>query len=146
MDVRVLEDPAPPCAEMLADAARAGNHIRLTGGSSPGRAYEEAARLEQDWSRATLWWSDERCVPADDELSNYRLARETLLDNLPEEGAPESHRIPGERGPHAGAEDYERDLRTAFGEQSPRLDFLLLGLGPDGHIASLYPGQPTLDV
>jgi 6-phosphogluconolactonase len=131
---------------MLADAARAGNHIGLTGGSSPGRAYEEAARLEQDWSRATLWWSDERCVPPDDELSNYRLARETLLDNLPEDGSPEAHRIPGERGPHAGAEDYERDLRTAFGEQSPRLDFLLLGLGPDGHIASLYPGQPTLDV
>ncbi len=85
-------------------------------------------------------------MPPDDELSNYRLARETLLDNLPDEGSPEVHRIPGERGPHAGAEDYERDLRSAFGEQSPRLDFLLLGLGPDGHIASLYPGQPTLDM
>jgi 6-phosphogluconolactonase len=131
---------------MLAAAARAGSNIGLTGGSSPGAAYEQAARLEQDWSRARLWWSDERCVPPDDELSNYRLVRETLLDNLPDEGAPEVHRMPGERGPHVGAEDYERDMRSAFGEQTPRLDFLLLGLGPDGHVASLYPGQPTLDV
>jgi 6-phosphogluconolactonase len=146
MDVRILEDPAPPCAEMLAGAARAGSHIALTGGSSPGRAYEQAAGLEQDWSRAKLWWGDDRCVPPDDELSNYRLARETLLDHLPDEGAPEVHRIPAERGPHVGAEDYEREMRAAFGEQTPRLDFLLLGLGPDGHVASLYPGQPTLDV
>jgi 6-phosphogluconolactonase len=146
MDVRILEDPAAPCADMLAAAARAGSNIGLTGGSSPGSAYEQAARLEQDWSRATLWWSDERCVPPDDELSNYRLVRETLLDNLPDEGSPEVHRMPGERGPHVGAEDYERDMRSAFGEQTPRLDFLLLGLGPDGHVASLYPGQPTLDV
>jgi 6-phosphogluconolactonase len=145
MDVRVLEDPAAPCAEMLVAAAREGSHIALTGGSTPKLAYEQAARLEQDWSRATLWWSDERCVPPDDELSNYRLARESLLDNLPDEGWPKVQRMPGERGPHVGAEDYERDMRAAFGEQTPRLDFLLLGLGPDGHIASLYPGQDTLD-
>jgi 6-phosphogluconolactonase len=146
MDLRVLDDPAPACAEMLAEAARAGQHISLTGGSSPGRAYEQAARLEQDWSRATLWWGDDRCVPPDDELSNYRLARETLLDLLPDEGSPQVHRIPAERGPHVGAEDYERDIRAALGEQIPRLDVMLLGLGPDGHVASLYPGQPTLDV
>jgi len=142
----VLEDPAPPCAEMLADAARQGSHIVLTGGSTPKRAYEEAARLEQDWSRATLWWSDERCVPPDDELSNYGLVRESLLDRLPDEGSPQVYRMPAERGPHVGADDYERDMRAAFGEQIPRLDFLLLGLGPDGHVASLYPGQETLDV
>jgi 6-phosphogluconolactonase len=146
VDLRILEDPAPPCAKMLVEAARAGHHISLTGGSTPGLAYREAARLEQDWSGATLWWGDDRCVPPDDELSNYRLARETLLDLLPDGGAPEVHRIPGERGPHAGAEDYERDLRGAFGQQLPRLDFMLLGLGPDGHVASLYPGQPSLDV
>jgi 6-phosphogluconolactonase len=146
VDIRILEDPAPACAELLADAARGGEHIALTGGSTPGRAYERAARLEQDWSRATLWWGDDRCVPPDDELSNYRLARETLLDNLPDEGSPAVHRIPGERGPHVGAEDYERAIRGAFGEQIPRLDFMLLGLGPDAHVASLYPGQATLDV
>src|SRR4051812_44182958 len=146
MDVRVLDDPAMQCAEMVVEAARAGGHISLTGGSTPRIAYEQAAALEEDWSRATLWWGDERCVPPDDEMSNYRLARESLLDSLPEDGTPEVHRMPAERGPHVGAEDYERDMRAAFGEQIPRLDFMLLGLGPDGHVASLYPGADTLDV
>jgi 6-phosphogluconolactonase len=146
MDVRVLEDPAAACAEMLAEAARAGQHICLTGGSTPGHAYEKAASLESDWSRATLWWGDDRCVPPDDELSNYLLAKEALLDRLPAASVPVVHRIPGERGPHAGADDYEGELRAAFGDELPRLDFLLLGLGPDAHVASLYPGQPTLDV
>jgi 6-phosphogluconolactonase len=146
VDVRILEDPAPACAELLAGAARGGEHISLTGGSTPARAYEQAARLEQDWSRAKLWWGDDRCVPPDHEQSNYRLARETLLDNLPDEGSPTVHRIPAERGPHVGADDYEREIRGALGEQIPRLDFMLLGLGPDAHVASLYPGQDTLDV
>ena len=147
MDVHVLEDPAARCAEMLVDAARAGGHIALTGGSTPTRAYEKAASLEEDWSRATLWWGDDRCVPPHDELSNYRLAKEALLDRLPVEGGPAVHRVAGELGPHAGAEDYERQLRAEFGDgDPPRLDFLLLGLGPDAHVASLYPGQDSLDV
>jgi 6-phosphogluconolactonase len=147
VDVRVLEDPAAACAEMLAEAARAGQHICLTGGSTPEVAYAQAATLESDWSRASLWWGDDRCVPPDDELSNYRLAKDSLLDKLPADGAPVVHRIPGEQGPHAGAESYERELRAAFGSDGvPRLDFMLLGLGPDAHVASLYPGQPTLDV
>src|SRR3954462_1054389 len=132
---------------MLAEAARAGPHICLAGGSTPKLAYEQAASLESDWSRATLWWGDDRCVPPDDELSNYRLARESLLDALPGERGPVVHRIPGEQGPHAGAESYERELRAAFGsDRVPRLDVMLLGLGPDAHVASLYPGQDTLDV
>jgi 6-phosphogluconolactonase len=147
VDLRVLEDPAAACAELLVEAARAGRHISLTGGSTPARAYELAASLEEDWSGATLWWGDDRCVPPDDELSNYRLAREALLDQLPEDGAPVVHRISGEEGPHAGADDYERQLRAVFGDHAvPRLDFMLLGLGPDAHVASLYPGRPTLDV
>jgi 6-phosphogluconolactonase len=146
MDVRVLEDPAAACADMLVEAARAGQQISLTGGSTPGRAYELAASLEEDWSGATLWWGDDRCVAPDDELSNYRLAKEGLLDRLPASGVPTVHRVPGERGPHVGADDYERELRTVLGEQTPRLDFMLLGLGPDAHVASLYPGQESLDV
>jgi 6-phosphogluconolactonase len=146
VDLRILDDPAPACAELLAEAARGGQHISLTGGSSPGRAYEQAARLEQDWSQAKLWWGDDRCVTPDDELSNFRLARETLLDTLKDEGAPQVHRIPAERGPHVGADDYERELREVLGEQIPRLDLMLLGLGPDGHVASLYPEQASLDV
>ena len=147
MDVRVLQDPAAACAEMLVEAARARQHICLTGGSTPKIAYERAASLESDWSRATLWFGDDRCVAPDDELSNYRLARESLLDRLPRDGAPVAHRIAGEEGPHQGADDYERDLRDAFGDVPvPRLDLMLLGLGPDAHVASLFPGQASLDV
>lgn len=146
-DLRVLEDPATACAELLAEAARTGQHICLTGGSTPKLAYEAAARMESDWSRAKLWWGDDRCVPPDDELSNYRLAKEALLDRLPADRAPVVHRIPAEDGPEAGADEYERVLREEFGgARVPRLDLMLLGLGPDAHVASLYPGHATLDV
>src|SRR4051794_18011462 len=105
MDIQVLDNPAAACAQLLTEAAEAGHHIALTGGSSPGAAYEAAAAA--DWSRAKVWWGDERCVEPDDELSNYLLAKRTLLDRI-EGGAPEVHRIRGERGPHVGADDYER--------------------------------------
>jgi 6-phosphogluconolactonase len=126
-------------AERLAAAARAGGHIVLTGGSTPRRAYELAAELEPDWSRAEVWWGDERCVAPDDERSNYGMAKAALLDRLAVPPAA-VHRMRGELGRDDGAADYERELggRVTF-------DLLLLGLGPDGHIASLYPDQPTLD-
>jgi len=145
MNVLVHDDPAAEVAERLARAAEAGAHIALTGGSTPGKAYERAAELGADWSGATLWWGDERCVPPDDELSNYAMAKAALLDRLPSgEGGPAVKRMKGEAGPNAAADDYERELRSAFGEESPRLDWVLLGLGPDAHVASLFPGQPTL--
>ncbi len=143
MNINVSDNPAQECADILAEAAEAGAHIALTGGSTPGDAYKLAAGA--DWSRAKLWWGDERCVPPDDELSNYRLAQESLLDRIAGD-PPEIHRIHGERGPHAGADDYERDLRETLGERAPKLDVVLLGLGPDAHVASLFPGHATLDV
>ena len=79
-DLHVVDDPAAPIAELLADQARRGGSIVLTGGSSPAPAYERAAALEPDWSKVTLWWGDDRSVPPEHELSNYRLAKETLLD------------------------------------------------------------------
>ena len=144
----VLDDPARECAGRLAAAAAAGAHIALTGGSTPRRAYADAAGMDADWSGATLWFGDERCVPPDDELSNYRVAKEALLDRLPapDAGGPTVKRIRGEKGPHAGADDYERELRETLGQEIPRLDVVLLGLGPDAHVASLFPGQPSLDV
>ncbi|MEA2448524.1 MAG: 6-phosphogluconolactonase [Thermoleophilaceae bacterium] len=145
MDVRVSDDPAGDCAELLCEAASAGSHIVLTGGSTPGVAYQRAAAMGADWAGATLWFSDERCVPPDDELSNYRLAKESLLDRI-DGAAPDVHRIRGERGPHAGADDYDLDLRETLGEQLPQLDLVLLGLGPDAHVASLFPGHATLGV
>jgi 6-phosphogluconolactonase len=135
--VETAADVALAVAERLAVAARAGGHIALTGGTTPERAYEQAAKHEPDWSDVELWWSDERCVPPDHELSNYHLAKRTLLDNLV--GAPRGvHRIKGELGKDEAAAAYERELGdTDF-------DLELLGVGPDGHVASLFPNAPTL--
>jgi 6-phosphogluconolactonase len=126
-------------AEQLAAAAGTGGHIVLTGGSTPKQAYERAAELEPDWSRVAVWWGDERCVPPDDARSNYALAKGSLLDRL--EAQPASvHRIRGELGSERGATLYEQELASLG-----RFDVLLLGLGPDGHVASLFPEQETLD-
>ena len=143
VDITVVADAGEAArlvAERLAGQARAGGSIVLTGGSTPRRAYELAAELEPDWSRAELWWGDERCVPPDDENSNYGMAKTALLDRLEREPAA-VHRMHGERGREEGAEEYEREL-AGLGA----FDLVLLGLGPDGHIASLFPYFPTLDV
>ena len=131
------ESAAKRVAEILAESARGGDEIALTGGSTPGRAYELAAELEPDWSAAGVWWGDERCVPPDDERSNFGLARDTLFAKL--EAQPgRVHRIRGEDDPAAAASLYERELRGTT------LDLVLLGLGPDGHVASLFPNAPEL--
>jgi 6-phosphogluconolactonase len=140
-----VEDPAAEAARLIAEAVKGGGHIALAGGSTPRAAYERVAAMELDWSAATLWFGDERCVPPDDELSNYRMAKEALLDRI--EGDPPTVKpMPGEHGPHAGAEEYERELQETLGEQLPRLDLILLGIGPDLHTASLFPTQPAVDV
>jgi 6-phosphogluconolactonase len=141
VELIVADDPeevASLVADELDEAARAGRAIALTGGASPGRAYQLAAEREPDWSKASLWWGDERCVPPDDDRSNYKLARQNLLDRL--EAQPmEVRRIRGELGVEAAAAEYDALL------QDVRLGFVLLGLGPDGHAASLFPDAPTLD-
>ena len=137
--VRVLDDPVGAFAHVIAEQAAAGGSIVLTGGTTVGLAYEQAAELRPDWSGVELWWGDERCVPPGDERSNYGLAKSTLLDRLEREpGAV--HRIRGELPPADAADEYDRELDGAG------LDLLLLGLGPDGHIASLFPGSPQLEV
>ena len=120
-----------------------GGHIALAGGSTPRAAYERAAAAGSDWSRATIWFGDERCVPPDHEHSNYAMAKEALLDRI--DSQPRVRRIEGELGPDAAADAYERQLREDFGEGLPELDLLLLGLGPDAHTASLFPGDAALD-
>lgn len=135
----MVDDPSLAVGELIAEQARRGGSIVLTGGSSVDRAYTRAAELTPDWSSVTVWWGDERCVPPDDDLSNYKLAKESLLDKLAVPPA-EVHRIRGEVDPAQAAEE----LDAALADVS--LDFLLLGLGPDGHCASLFPGSPQLDV
>jgi 6-phosphogluconolactonase len=115
----------------------------LTGGSTPRAAYQRLAKIDLDWSRCRLWFSDERCVAPDDERSNFGMARAALLDRL--RNGPDVRRIPAERGPHDGADVYEQELRSVFGDGIPALDFVLLGIGSDAHCASLFPNHPELD-
>jgi len=140
VELVIVEDAnevAAVTAQRLASAAQEGRGIVLTGGRTPKQAYEQAAKSEPDWSEVELWWGDERCVPPDDQNSNYGMAKQALLDNLERE--PRAvHRIKGELGKEQAAADYERELGGT------KLDLLLLGLGSDGHIASLFPDAPTL--
>jgi 6-phosphogluconolactonase len=112
-------------------------HVALCGGSSPGRAFEIAAQLRPDWSGAHIWFGDDRAVPPDDKLSNYCLAKETLLDRLAV--LPEVHRVRGELGAEKAADLYDAEL------EGITLDLALNGIGPDGHTASIYPDAPALD-
>jgi 6-phosphogluconolactonase len=131
-------EAAREAAELLTERARLGGHVALSGGSTPRPAYELAARLAPDWSSVEVWWADERCVPPDDERSNYRLVRESLLDRLDRRPAAE-HRVRGEVSPEEAADAYDVELRGVV------LDLALLGIGPDGHTASLFPNDPALD-
>jgi 6-phosphogluconolactonase len=140
--------------------ARGVAHLALSGGTTPARTYELLASELTDWAGVEVWFADERCVGPEDEQSNYRLARETLLSAA---GVPDErvHRMEGELGPEEGAERYARALRERIAAESddaaraggeigetdamPALDVIVLGIGPDGHVASLFPGAPTLD-
>lgn len=126
-------------------AARGAFHLALAGGATPRGLYALlagpglAGRL--DWTRVQLYFGDERCVAPDHPDSNYRMVREALLDHLPV--APQVHRIAGERAPGQAAADYAALLASQLPDGV--FDLVLLGLGPDGHIASLFPGSAALD-
>jgi 6-phosphogluconolactonase len=128
-------------------AERGRCSLALSGGSTPRRLFTLlAARgpAALPWDRVDLWWGDERPVPPDHADSNYRMARETLIEPLGLEPS-RVHRMPGELPDHdAAAWAYERALVAALGAP-PMLDLVLLGMGPDGHTASLFPGSPALD-
>ncbi len=122
-------------------------HIALSGGTTPGRTYELLAREPAEWQEVEVWFADERCVAPDDPESNYRLAAETLLHPaaIPAERV---HRMQGELGAAEGARRYEQELiegLPSLGGGPPVLDVIVLGIGPDAHIASLFPGAETLD-
>ncbi|HEY1867435.1 MAG TPA: 6-phosphogluconolactonase [Candidatus Cybelea sp.] len=128
----------------LAMADRGSFHVALAGGNTPRAAYallaQEPWRDELSWSDVFIYFGDERCVPPDDEQSNYLMAKHAFLDSV---GIPRAnvHRIAGEVDPGHAANEYASLLRTVFGN-APRLDLILLGIGPDGHTASLFPGTP----
>ena len=113
--------------------------VALAGGSTPRPLYERLATCSFSWLETHIFFGDERCVPPGHEASNYRMAREALLSKVP----ATVHRMPGETC-DAGA--YEEELSKGFGQGLPQLDLVLLGLGEDGHTASLFPGDRALQV
>lgn len=120
--------------------------VALAGGSTPKATYEALARDhagEVDWPNVHVFFGDERTVPPDDEDSNYRMALEALLDHVPVGSA---HRMRGELPPDEAAASYEEELEGFFGERPPVLDLVMLGIGEDGHTASLFPETPALGV
>ena len=148
----LVETAARLFAETAADAVAARGRFCgvLSGGSTPRPLYERLAGEPYGrglpWERIHLFWGDERCVPPSDPRSNYGMVREVLLGRVPV--PPENvHFMDGEAGPAHGAAAYEAELRRLFpGQRVPWFDLVLLGLGVDGHTASLFPGSPVLDV
>jgi 6-phosphogluconolactonase len=137
-------------AERLAGALTAGRrqgrtvHLSLAGGTTPRAAYERLATLVDNWQGVELWLGDERLVPPDDPQSNYRLVAETLLQGT---GAI-AHAVPTGGSAEEAASAYAREIRRrvpAVPHGLPALDLALLGLGEDGHVASLFPNAPALD-
>ncbi len=143
------ERAAQQIALILNDAVarRSVAHISLAGGNTPRRAYEILAGLLPDWSKVELWYGDERCVEPTDAQSNHQLVARSLLAGI--RGAlPVEHRIRGELGPEEAARVYAEELIARVpGDpegEVPVLDLALLGLGEDGHTASLFPGHPEV--
>ncbi len=136
-------------AELIgnAQAARDVAHVALAGGNTPRRTYELLGPLLDDPASVEWWFGDERCVPPDDPDSNYQLITKTLL-RTPTIPPHRVHRIRGELPPEEAAELYEAELRGAAPVHNdfPKLDVAFLGLGEDGHTASLFPGDPALEI
>jgi 6-phosphogluconolactonase len=134
-------------------AARGVARIAISGGSTPKAAFAalgergEEWRERMPWEKLDLFWVDERCVPPDNSESNYRMTREALLDHVPLK--PEQiHRMKGELEPDDAATEYEAELKKSFslqGAEIPRFDLVQLGIGPDGHTASLFPHTEALN-
>jgi 6-phosphogluconolactonase len=126
---------------------RGVTHVALSGGTTPERTHELLAGAIEDWGGIEVWFADERCVGPEDAQSNHLMVRRTLLEHIPA-AQPRVHRMEGELGPAQGAERYAVELREGValaGMGVPVLDVVVLGIGPDGHVASLFPGAPTLD-
>jgi 6-phosphogluconolactonase len=143
----LLAERAADAFESACDAAirvRGGFAVALSGGKTPRAMLETLGERPLDWSRIHFFWSDERCVPPDDPNSNYGMARAALLDRAEVPGS-NVHRMKGELDPQEGARDYAEQLRVFF-SAPPIFDLVYLGLGPDGHTASLFPGTTALRV
>jgi len=159
MDTRVFPDLDALSRGALGELLRAMQEavkergrfaIALSGGRTPAKLYVLWAHAEEQgvttpWNRVHLFWGDERYVRHDDLLSNYRMAREALIARVPIPAA-NVHPMPtGQAEPEKAAETYESELRAFFGSEPPAFDVQLLGLGVEGHVASLFPASPALE-
>ncbi|MDQ2866060.1 MAG: 6-phosphogluconolactonase [Candidatus Eremiobacteraeota bacterium] len=145
-------DVAVALAQLFADCAasavaqRGSFAVSLAGGTTPKAAYALLAQppfaMSVDWHATQIFFGDERCVPPGDPQSNYTMARDAFMRavDIPEQNV---HRIRGEDDPNEAASSYRRELLQTLGE-NPRFDLVLLGMGPDGHTASLFPGQDPM--
>ena len=147
---RLARVAAERIAHLASSATAEGERfvLALSGGSTPRPTYRLLARQRQgltvDWSRVEVFWGDERCVPPDHPDSNYRMARQALLDHV-QIPAGQVHRIQGELPPPEAAAAYRAELQAVLGDhRQRRFDLMLLGLGADGHTASLFPGTPAV--
>jgi 6-phosphogluconolactonase len=156
-NIRIFSDPSSlsrAAAELFVEAARQAVSERgrflvaLSGGGTPAGLYrllaDDPYRNRVDWSKTCVFWGDERCVPPDDPGSNYRQAHDILLArvHIP---AGNVLRIKGELAPQTASDDYAQTLKAYAepGREWPHFDLILLGLGEDGHTASLFPGSPV---
>lgn len=152
-EIRVLADAdaiARAAADYIRDLAAQSIQahdrfsLALSGGSTPRKLYQLLAQQTGiDWRHVHIFWGDERCVASDHVDSNYRMAKESLLDHVPIPGE-QIHRMKGELDPAHAAAEYEHILRDHFGQSQPRFDLVLLGMGDDGHTASLFPHTAAL--
>ena len=122
--------------------------VAISGGSTPRRLYSllasEQYRDKVMWNRVHFFWTDERCVPKDSEESNFKTAFDALFSKIPLP-AQNIHRIKGELPPEKAAEDYANDIRKFFGKSEVIFNLVILGIGEDGHTASLFPGSKALE-
>lgn len=148
--IEVLESDnfAQIVTERIADSLRERDksksfHFFLSGGSTPKVVYANLAQMGLDWTGVHLWWGDERFVPQDHPDSNYRMVKERLLDHI-DLPALQVHPWPILSTPELSAETYDREFVSFFDSPEHSIDFQLLGMGDDGHTASLFPGTKAL--
>ena len=135
IELRVEADLTGAAVQVFLEAAP--RTVALSGGSTPKPVYAGLADTDYPWQDVDVFFGDERCVPPDHPDSNFHMANEALLSKVRARVHPMYD---------CDADAYERELATVFGESLPRLDLVFLGMGPDGHTASLFPGKPALDV
>lgn len=150
---RNLTELSERASELLIGVAREATNehgaftLALSGGSTPRALYEllatDAKSTRVPWEQTHIFWTDERCVPPTDAQSNYRMANEAMLEKL-DLPSKQIHRMRGEDEPQKAAERYTVELEEHFGKGDPRFSLVLLGMGDDGHTASLFPNSPAL--